>query len=322
MQGFDPQFTNFPNYILGITYEIWENRGIDSLHKYYSPDIIVRSPGSIVRGSQGVIAATMSTLAEFPDRRLLGEDVIWCGTPEKGMLSSHRIISTATHSQDGVYGKASGKMLQYRILADCHAINNRINDEWLIRDQSAIVQQLGWKPKDYAEDLIQREGGFEKCTKPFTPEIDIAGPYQESGNDHPASQELTGILHEIMTANFRILETHYDRAVNLYYPGGEVSYSQDAARDFWIGLRASFPHAEFRIEHAMGRDDPSMPSRAALRWTLDGLHEGWGRFGTPTHKRVHIMGITQAEFGMWGLRREYTLFDETAIWKQILIQQG
>ena len=105
----------------------------------------------------------MATLAEFPDRQLLGEDVIWSGTPEAGMLSSHRIISTATHARDGVYGAASGAKLQYRILADCHAKDNAIDDEWLIRDQTAIVQQIGWAPKDYARDLIAREGGPEAC---------------------------------------------------------------------------------------------------------------------------------------------------------------
>ena len=322
MQGFDPKFTDFPDYILKITHEIWEERGIDTLHKYYAPEIIVRTPASVVVGNQGVIAATMSTLAEFPDRRLLGEDVIWCGTPETGMLSSHRIISTATHAGDGVYGKGKGTKLQYRILADCHAINNQINDEWLIRDQTAIVKQLGWTPQDYAQDLIEREGGIENCVQPFTQDIDIQGPYQASGNSHQAGQDLSGILKDIMQANFRSLDAHYDRAANLYYPGGEIAFSTDAAREFWLGLRASFPNAEFRIHHAMGRDDPRMPSRAAVRWSLDGLHEGWGRFGAPTQQKVHIMGISQAEFGEWGLRREYTLFDETAIWKQIFIQQG
>ena len=100
MQGFSNRFTDFPDYILKITEEIWEDRGIGTLHEYYAEDIVVRSPGSVVTGNQGVIAATMATLAEFPDRRLLGEDVIWSGTPEEGMLSSHRIISTATHSGD------------------------------------------------------------------------------------------------------------------------------------------------------------------------------------------------------------------------------
>ena len=77
MKGFDPKFQDFPDYIIGVTKEIWEDRGIATLHDYYAPDIVVRSPSSVVVGNQGVIAATMATLAEFPDRQLFGEDVIW-----------------------------------------------------------------------------------------------------------------------------------------------------------------------------------------------------------------------------------------------------
>ena len=97
MKGFADKFEDFPGYIIGITKEIWEDRGLSTLQEYYSNGIPVRSPGSIVFGNENVIAATMATLAEFPDRRLLGEDVIWSGSPEGGMLSSHRILSTATH---------------------------------------------------------------------------------------------------------------------------------------------------------------------------------------------------------------------------------
>ncbi len=327
MKGFNSKFKDFPDYIIGITKEIWEDRGIATLHEYYAPDIVVRSPASVVKGNQGVIAATMATLAEFPDRRLLGEDVIWSGTPEEGMLSSHRIISTATHAHDGVYGKATGKALRYRILADCHAINNQINDEWLIRDQGAIVKQLGWELQDYARDLIAREGGAENAVKPFTPERDIAGPYQGRGNNNEWGARLADILERIMNADFTVIPQSYDRAANLFYPCGEEALSQDGADNFWMGLRASFPSAQFEIHHIIGLDDPLMPPRAALRWSLTGKHDGWGRFGTPTQADVHIMGITHAEFGPWGasgwgLRREYTLFDETAIWKQILLQQG
>ena len=173
MKGFDSRFADFPDYILGITKEIWEDRGIATLHDYYTKDIAVRSPTSVVVGNKAVIAATMATLAEFPDRRLLGEDVIWSGTPEEGMLSSHRILSTATHAGDGVYGAATGTRLTYRIIADCHAINNQIDDEWLIRDQTAIVRQLGWEPRDYARDLISREGGPDSCVRPLTPATDV-----------------------------------------------------------------------------------------------------------------------------------------------------
>ena len=322
MKGFDPKFADFPDYILGITREIWEERGIATLHHYYSEDIPVRSPGSVVKGNAGVIAATMATLAEFPDRRLLGEDVIWSGSPEAGMLSSHRILSTATHAGDGVYGAASGTKLVYRIIADCHAINNQINDEWLIRDQGAIVRQLGWDPKAYAADLIEREGGAGHCTKPFTPKIDIPGPYNGKGNDNEWGGRYADMLNRIMAADLAVIPNAYDEACHLELPGGVTAHGLEAADNFWMGLRASFPDAQFTIEHQIGRDDDQMAPRAAIRWGLHGTHSGWGSFGTPTGAEVYVMGVSHAEFGPRGLRREYVLFDETAIWKQILMQAG
>ena len=322
MKGFDPKWKDFPDYILGITAEIWEGRGISTLDHYYAEDIPVRSPGSLVLGNKGVIAATMATLAEFPDRRLLGEDVIWCGNPEQGMLSSHRILSTATHLGDGVYGKATGKTLSYRIIADCHAINNQINDEWLIRDQGAIVRQLGWTPEDFARDLIEREGGLEHCVKPFTPEIDVTGPYTGKGNDNEWGQHYADMLTRIMSADMATIVRDYDEGCHLELPGGVTAHGQDAADHFWMGLRASFPNAQFTVEHKIGLEENGQPTRAAVRWGLHGKHDGWGSFGEPTNADVYIMGISHAEFGPRGLRREYVLFDETAIWKQIVMKTG
>lgn len=322
MQGFDPKFKDFPDYIIGITKEIWEHRGIATLHHYYSDDIVVRSPASVVTGNQNVIGATMATLAEFPDRTLLGEDVIWSGTPEEGMLSSHRLLSTATHLGDGVYGKATGKKLVYRILADCHAKNNAIDDEWLIRDQGAIVRQMGWDPQEYAANLIASEGGPENCVQPLTPANDLEGPYKGNGNDNEWGQKYADILTRIMNADFGVIEQEYDRAVQTEYPGGVTGHSFASVDGFWMGLRASFPNAKFKIEHQIGRDDPMMPPRAAIRWSIHGKHDGWGVFGTPTGADVYVLGISHAEFGPWGLRREFTIFDETSVWKQLLLQSG
>ena len=322
MQGFDPKFRDFPDYIIGITKEIWEDRGISTLHRYYAPAIIVRSPASVVVGNQNVIGATKATLAEFPDRTLLGEDVIWSGTPEAGMLSSHRLLSTATHLGDGAYGPATGKKLTYRIMADCHAIANQINDEWLIRDQGAIVRQMGWDPAQFARDQIAREGGPAACVKPLTPATDLPGPYTGRGNDNIWGQRHADTLTRIMAAEFATIPREYDRAAQLEYPGGVTAHGPAAADRFWIGLRAAFPDATFQIDHQIGREDPLMPPRSALRWSLHGTHSGWGAFGAPSGAQVYVIGISHAEHGPWGLRRDYTLFDETAVWKQILLHTG
>ncbi len=322
MTGFDPKWTDFPDYIIGITKEIWEDRGIATLHRYYAEDIVVRSPSAVVHGNRGVIAATMATLAEFPDRTLLGEDVIWSDHPEHGLLSSHRLLSTATHARDGVYGKATGRKLVYRIVADCAARANQIYDEWLIRDQGAIVRQLGLDPRAYAAAQIVAEGGPERCARPFAPVNDIAGGYGGRGNEHPVGQRYADLLGRLMDADFAAIPRVYDRAAHLEHPGGVTGHGWADADAFWLGLRSSFPSARFEVHHAIGRDDPGFSPRAALRWSLTGTHDGWGAFGPPSGAEVHVMGLSHAEFGPWGLRREYVLYDETAIWKQIVMKTG
>jgi hypothetical protein len=226
-----------------------------------------------------------------------------------------------------MYGAATGRKLRYRILADCHAINNQINDEWLIRDQGAIVRQMGWDPKQYAADLITREGGAENCVQPLTPAIDQPGPYKGRGNDNAWGTRYADILTRIMGADMAAIPAEYDRAVAVEYPGGVSDTGWDAADAFWMGLRASFPSATFQIDHVIGRDDPLMPPRAAVRWSLAGKHDGWGSFGAPTGKDVYVLGICHAEFGSLGaaepkVRREYVIHDEAMIWKQILLQTG
>ena len=327
MQGFNNRWKDFPDYIIGITKEIWEDRGIGTLNHYYSEDIPVRSPIGISVGNQPVMAATMATLHEFPDRTLFGEDVIWSGTPETAMLSSHRIISTATHSGDGVFGKATGKKLTYRIIADCAAKDNTIFDEWLIRDYGGIVRQLGHSPRKFAKKLIKAEGGPENCIKPFTPANDVKGEYQSNGNDNEWGAKYAATLSRMMANEFDIIPDHYDRAVLTEYAGSQSGISHGSVCDFWMGLRASFPNAEFKIHHQIGLDGDMLSPRAAIRWSLDGKHDGWGTFGKPTGADVHVMGICHAEYGPYGkdgasIRREYALYDEVAIWKQILMQSN
>ncbi len=316
------RWRDFPDYIIGITQDIWEKRGIASLHDHYDAAIPVRTPMGVSRGNAGVIAATMATLHEFPDRELLAEDVIWSGSAESGYLSSHRIISTGTHLGDGYFGPATGKRFQIRVIADCAARNDVIDDEWLVRDNGGLVRQLGKDPRDFARSLIAKGAG-----RPFTPATDIAGPYTGRGNDDPWGARYADTLARLMQADFAHISMAYDRAVIAEHAGGRSLTGQRALGDAWLGLRASFPSAQFKLHHVIGREDPLMPPRAAIRWSLDGTHDGWGMFGAPTGAPVHVMGIAHADYGPFGaagssIRREYALFDEIAIWQQILLHTG
>lgn len=319
-----PKYMDFAEYILGVTETIWEGRNIASLRENYSDDIPVRSPLSLVVGNEAVISATLATLSEFPDRELLGEDVIWDRMGEDSWLSSHRIISLATHAEDGFFGWATQKRLSYRIIADCHASADpkwgwQINDEWLVRDLGAIVRQIGRKPSDFARELIGREGGYGRSKGTFIPGDDEPlGPYKGKGNDAEPGLRYADMLDRIMNADVSAIKSEYDRACQIEMPGGLTGHGWSEAEKFWLGLRASFPNAAFRVEHRMGREDERRLPRAAVRWSLTGKHDGWGAFDTPSQADVHVMGMSHAEYGPRGLIREFTLYDEVAVWKQIL----
>ncbi|MEJ6508488.1 MAG: nuclear transport factor 2 family protein, partial [Octadecabacter sp.] len=245
------------------------------------------------------------------------------------LLSSHRLNTRATHLQDGQFGPATGKRWTARVIADCAAKNGAIYDEWLIRDYGGIVRQLGFDPADYAAALIDAEGGPASASKPFTPDQDIDGGYNSNGNDNSWGQRYANTLQRIINMDFNVIAQDYDRAVGCEYAGAISAYSHDTVTKFWLGLRSSFPDATFTIHHQIGMDNDMLPPRAAIRWSLDGTHSGWGSFGAPTGVPVHVMGMCHAEYGPFvnkdgpqdaTIRRECALYDEVAIWKQILMQ--
>lgn len=322
MKGLSNRWKDLPDYIIGITKEIWEDRGVGTLNHYYSDDIPVRTPMGVGIGNQVTIAATMATINEFPDRELLGEDVIWSHSEEHGYLSSHRLLTKATHLRDGQFGPATGKKWVARVIADCAVRDDTIYDEWLVRDYGGIVRQMGLDPRDYAASLIAAEGGPKSAKPMFTPATDVDGDYKGTGNDNAWGAKYANIVQRIMDKDFDAINEDFDRAVIGEYAGAKTSIGREGCLEFWVGLRSSFPNATFKIHHQIGMDADMLSPRASIRWSLHGLHEGWGSFGAPTGAPVHVFGMSHAEFGPWGLRREFALYDEVAIWKQILMQSA
>jgi hypothetical protein len=320
MKGFDPKWKDLPHYILGITKEIWEDRGVATLHHYYGRDMIKRGSRGMVVGAQAVIDETNQAIAGAPDVQLLGEDVIWSGDEDDGFLSSHRVLEIFSELDEE--GRPTGRRITERVIADCYCIADQITDEWLVYDRGASARQRGLHPREAALAEIAAEGGAHKAQRPFTDADDRAGPYRGKGNDNEWGQRYEDLLKRIMVADFPAVTRTYDRAAHLTLPGGRTEHGAVEADRFWVALRAAFPSAELIIEHRIGREDPMMPPRSAVRWSLKGRHEGKGLFGAPTGAPVFLRGASHAEWGPWGLRRDYVLFDEVHVWKQILLHQG
>ena len=146
------------DFILDITFEIWEQRGVDPIHRYYAPDVEVYGMEGLIHGAQAMVDGTRQMLEAFPDRLLLGDNVVWSGSPESGFYSSHRITSPMTNLGSSIFGEATGRRVCITNVADCVVEDGVVTREWLMRDNLALVRQLGFEPTEAACRLAARIG--------------------------------------------------------------------------------------------------------------------------------------------------------------------
>jgi len=322
MKGFNKKYKDFPDYILKITKQIWEGKDVDSIGEFYTENIPVRSPFGITYGNKPVIEATYNTLKEFPNRQLLGEDVIWNGNDDNGYHSSHRILSKGTHLGDGFYGKPTGKDIYYRVIADCACKDNQVYDEWIVRDQGAMVRQIGYTPKEFAQIMIDKEGGLEKAKKLFDKnDVKLSDYNPINVEKNSPGEKYSKILSKVFEEGYDFKD--YNRASNIYWPGNKLGHGREDIAKLWNSLKSIFTDIKFTIEHVGYINEPNKNPRASIRWFLEGIHSKESKdYGEKTNSKLFIMGINHVELNLDGVIREWVLFDEVAIWKQILMNSN
>jgi ketosteroid isomerase-like protein len=316
MRGFDPEFPSLDDYIRVITARIWEGRQVDRIADYYSADCAVITPSGSSTGVDAVVRGTLATLAQFPDRRLLCEDIVTAGDDEAGYLSSHRIFSPMTHLGDGDFGPATGRAVRVRTVADCVCIHNRIVHEWLVRDQGAIALHIGSTPQALAATWLVRRGA------PALPLPQPSAPahWRNPMQGTPGATLLAATYRALFGGDLAVLQRHADEAVHVALPSGAQANGVAELEAFWFGFTAAFAGATLHIESLAERIEPGRTPRVAMRWRLTGRHVGSGRYGPATQRPVEVLGITHAEVDPTSGRilREWLLIDEIALWMQIL----
>jgi predicted ester cyclase len=318
IKGFDAEFRDLDHYIRVITDRIWEGRRIDDIHRYYSDDCAVETPSSVSIGLQPVIDGTRATLAAFPDRRLLAEDIIISGDGDGGFLSSHRILSPMTHAGAGAFGPPSGKGVLVRTIADCVCVNNRIVHEWLVRDQAAIARQIGLNERDLAQRWLNERGRFSKPAMPAAP-----APYVSFIDQSELAQTYAALYRRLWTrGDASNLASRWHEGVIAATPGGETQVGVNALAGFWSAVTASFPDAQFEVEHLVANHREGRATSIAMRWRARAVHAGAGRYGAPSGQPVEVLGISHADVEHDRIVREWVLMDDVAIWMQVLKPQA
>ena len=324
MQGFDEDYVDIVDYIIRCTHKIWEEKGIGLIYSHYAHNVFVETSDGITYGRDAVIAGTTRTMNAFPDVRLLGDDVIWTGDDQDGFHSSHRIFWTGNNSGYSVYGPPTGRKINRYGIAHCLVKENRIIEEWIARDELALVLQLGYNPHELARRVAEEEaergigtmipGEIERTRGQGTPPL-VADP---PGEEFDIDYFIRRAFHEIW--NWRLLNKIDDYFIPEHWAQVTAHRTLHGVGDYKayiLSLLGAFSDLAMEVDHVCWIDDGEGRYRVATRWTMQGTHNGPGWYGPPTGKRIRILGITHQNVENKKIMREWMVFDEFALLKQI-----
>ena len=321
LPGYDPIYRDFVDYIIRCTHRIWEQKNVGLCRSHYSADCAIHTLAGPVTGVEAVVQNTITTLGATPDRLLIGEDVIWSDDGGGNLYSSHRIVSRSTHmGDDPLLGSATMVSNGVMTIADCLCRENRIVEEWLVRDNLRGVLQVGGDPWAIAraQATVDQHGDQARhswrnaAIQRTRDEGDVAIP-----DGHPAAAPAA-----MLAAAFR--DDLYGEASTVLSPAAEIRWPTNRhgwGRGFWVGcltqIRASLHDVAWRLEHIAARPLPGGDTAVALRWSLAGTHRGNGVWGWSSGRELLVMAVSHYRLRGGLIVEDTTVFDELAVLRQI-----
>ena len=324
MAGFDDEFIDIVDYILRVTYRIWEGKQIGLCYDYYSDDCPVYTMSGITIGAEEVTQNTLTTLASFPDRTLQAENVIWGGNDIDGYHTSHLIKTSMTNLGGSDMGPATNRATTFLVIAHCIVKDNKIIEEWLVRDNYALAEELGFDVHQVAR---------EKAAKPVQQRLKDWNQSEINRVQKSVTHERQPFLGSISNDSEGFIEALLQNVWNARLLGDVFqSYSGDAllhcsrnqtlkGREkiaaFYAQIIGTVTQLKFSHDYCCSRPNDSGGQDVAVRWTITGNHGGAGLYGEPTGTALLILGESQFRIIDGLIAEEWTIFDELSILVQI-----
>ena len=304
------------DYILGITFEIWEERGVDLIDQYYGPETVVFALDGITHGSAAMIDGTSAMLNAFPDRLLLGDDVITKGDCHSG-YSSHRVLSPMTNSGSSMFGPPTGKQVRIMNMADCVVEEGVVVREWLARDNLALVRQLGFDAHECAAQVEKNH--TSELNDWLDDETDrVANVHAERG-EVIAGVDAQKVLHALwMSGDDSVLEDSYHPYAVMHRSPVELVSGRADIHTHYGRLRKAFQCSGVSVDHTAAQSSGESADHVAVRWAVTGTHVGDYLGIKATGKPVYIMGVTHRRLVAGRIAVEWTVFDSLGVMAQLL----
>ncbi len=323
MDGFDDDYIDIVDYIIRCTHKIWEEKSVGLIYTHYKENIAIHTSDGLTYGVEAVVESTLKAMAAFPDVRLVGDDVIWSGNDKDGFHSSHRISWIGHNTGHSIYGPPTGRKIIRLGIAHTFVHRNKIVEEWIVRDELALIRQLGFDEYELARKFAANNHSQGEVDLPLygeTPRLE--GQLRLEALDLPKSTHdvealVRTAIHEIW--NRRMLNRIKDFYVENYHARVSTDRNLKGLGDFQayiLGIMGAFPDLTMTVDHICWQGNEKEGYRVATRWILQGTHSGPG-YGEPSGKRINLWGISHHEIKNGRFVREWSIFDEFALLKQI-----
>lgn len=320
LPGFGEEFVDFPHYIVRITERIWHDRDVEKCLDWYAEDCAIHTMAGDITGAQTVVDNTWATLKAFPDRRLDPDNVIWSDEGDGAFYSSHLITSKMTNEGPSEFGPVTGRKLRIQTIADCLCKDNKVIEEWLVRDNLAAVMQLGFDPDHVAREQTQTDtiNGFNLIEfHADNRAATIEGDGWINALSPAAKVAVDALRASFSGADIDALRTVYDFRVNAQYPGDVSLYGPDQIEVWCADITKAFPDLVVAVDHVAEIPYLGQARDVSVRWTATGTHRGAGRYGAPSGAPVYILGVTQFRIMNDRVREQVTIWDDIALRRQI-----
>lgn len=323
LEGFEACYSDIVHYIAYCTHRIWAEKGVGLIYDHYDDAVVVHTPYGTQTSVEEVMTGTIQMLQAFPDRESRLGAVAWTGDDKQGFYTSHLGTSRMTNLGPSVYGPATGRKVRIRHIADCQIIRNIIYREWLVRDNGALVRQLGLDPAEVAIRLAaaQARGGVPTPVA-GQPDRTVGQRHPEpldlpSGPEATMEENLRHMFHDVWNRRrFDRIRDFYASNVNVQTAPGRELHGVSGVTTAVIGFLAALPDAVMHFDHFCDIHETD-GYIAAVRWSLNGTHLGDGQFGPPTGKPVEILGMSHFRFVNDRIVQEWTVWDEVAVLMQV-----
>jgi len=329
LSGFDDEFIDIVDYIIRITHRIWEQKNVGLCYRYYGDICPVFTLGGYSECVEQVVQGTLKTIAAFPDRSLIGENVIWKEEEDETYYSSHLITSIMTNTGNSDFGLATNRTGRVTTIADCVCFENKIIKEWLVRDNSFLIAQLGIDLIDAAINFAELTPN-ETFTRWYSGEFDRVRltEHRKSLNCHGTNWSVDNFVQSwaqtiFNQKQFSTLTSFYSVAAAHQWPGGRKSTGLAQISGTLIQWLAQCPNAKMTVDHVavVGFDEDTID--IALRWSVAGNY-------TPHTKRLmmlkgdkfFVLGCTHMRVKNQKIIKEITVFDEIALYANIIRESG